>query len=148
MLNSRGYCRTRIDLDTKIHMDVAICITSDDMIKSNVTNPYESLDRIEHIGMNFGIGFFPVDSNPFFSFLLYSNDSIDAIPDCHINRLYLFANFTSKFTRQMLHLLFNLPDSLFRCGNFKLLHEFHVAFGSNCRLSISLQFSMVECDSL
>lgn len=49
-LNSRGYCQTRIDQDTKIHMDVSICIVPNDIVATNVSNPYEILDRMEHIG--------------------------------------------------------------------------------------------------
>lgn len=60
-LNSRGYCQTRIDQDTKIHMDVSICITALNMslvkpvVKTANPNPYETLDRIEHIGESLAI---------------------------------------------------------------------------------------------
>lgn len=50
-LNTRGYCRTRIDQNTKIHFDVSICITIDEPTEISTANLYASLDRIEHIGM-------------------------------------------------------------------------------------------------
>lgn len=48
---TNGYCRTRIDQHTKIHLDVSICITRDETTQTSTTNQYALLDRIEHIGM-------------------------------------------------------------------------------------------------
>lgn len=85
----------------------------------------------------------PLNPNSFFS-----NDHFDAIPDCHPIHLHLVAKFASKFAWKMLHMLFNLSISLFRCRNMQLLYKWSEAFGCDCRLFISMQFSMVECDGL
>lgn len=151
-LNSRGYCQTRIDRDTNIRMDVSICITSDDMVKSEEVKPYETLDRIEHIGecFRFFYSFRNLLSLIQFPFVILfrSNDNIDAIPHCHFVGLHLVTGFTSEFAWQMFYIVFILPISLFYHGNSKLLFEWSDALGSVCRLFIPMQFSMVECNSI
>lgn len=44
-LTSRGYCHNSVDHDTKIHFDVAICITPDEL-RSFKLDEYKSWDRI------------------------------------------------------------------------------------------------------